>query len=249
MSKIVASSSNVETTVAIARSLAAAHPSATLPCPECAAIVNAGNLDRHLGKLHPTTQVEPQPDSVVRLTGVDHRIRRPLFALPVLWVIAVPILFAVGLPMTDTTMLIVGASLLLSSAPLLAALLGVFRAQLELDGEQVRLRWGFGGVTIRLPAKLESGRLIERRASVLDHQQETGSAHDEDVGVYLQLGDGNVTITVGAQKGVSLGKHWAMRGWSKGPKRRRCDIMVDRNALVAIEYHLAARGLLAPRDS
>lgn len=249
MSQIVASSSNVAATVAIARSLAAAHPSATLPCPECSAIVNASNLVRHLGKVHPTTRVESQPDSVVRLTGVDRRIQWPLAGLPILWVIGVAILFALGLPMTDASMIIVGASLLLSCAPLLAAMLGVFRAHLELDGEQLRLRWGFGGSTIRLPARLESGRLFERRASVLDHQQETGPAHDEDVGVYLQLGDGNARLTVGAQKAVGLSKHWAAQGWSKGPKRRRCDIMVDRNALVAIEYHLAARGLLTPRDS
>lgn len=249
MSNLAADSSNLSSTVAIARSLAAAHPSATLPCPACEAIVNAGNLDRHLGKVHPTALQESPPVGVVRLTGVDHRIRWPLSALPIMWVIGVTIMFAMGGPITDTTMIIIGASLLLHCAPLAAALLGVFRAHLELDGEQVRLRWAFGGTTIRLPAKLESGRLIERRASVLDHQHETGPAHDETVGVYLRLSQEQSAITVGANEGVGLGKHWAAQGWSNGPKRRTCDITVDRTTFVAIAYHLAARGLLRTRDA
>lgn len=237
-------------TVAIARSLAAAHPSATLPCPECSAIVNAGNLDRHLGKVHPAVLVESQPITVVRLTGVDRRIWRLFIWLPISWAIGVTIGLVLGVPLTDLSVTIMGASLLLSCIPLFAAWFGVFRAHLELDGEQVRLRWSFGGATIQLlPAKLESGRLVERRADVLDHQQETGPAHDEDVGVYLRLSQGNVAITVGATKGTGLGKHWAMHGWSKGPKRRSCDILVDRNTLVAVEYHLAARGLLMPRGA
>lgn len=246
MSNLAVSSSSSPATVAIARSLAAAHPNATLPCPECAAVVNAGNLDRHLGKVHPTVPLESPPDAIVRLTGVDHRIRRPLYVLPIMWAIAVTIVFAMGGPINDTIMAIIGASLLLHCAPLVAAMLGVFRAHLELDGEHVRLRWGFGRSTIQLPAELESGGWVERRASVLDHQQETGSAQDENVGAYLRLSQGNAVITVGAHEGVGLRKHWAAGGWRKGPKRRSCDIRVDRNALVAIEYHLAARGLLIP---
>jgi hypothetical protein len=249
MDDLVAASSNVSATVAIARSLAASHSNATLPCPACSAIVNAGNLDRHLGKVHPTTTLESTPSTVVRLTGVDRRIQWPLAGLPILWAIGVTIVFAVGLPMTDSLMAIVGASLLLSCVPMAAALLGVFRAHLELEGEQVRLRWSLGRSTIALPAKLESGRLVERRANVLDHQQETGPGQDQDVGVYLQLRQGNVVMTVGAKQGIGLGKHWAPHGWRKGSKRRSCDILVDRNALVAIEYHLAARGLLTPRDA
>jgi hypothetical protein len=252
MSKLAAPSMTspaIAATVAIARSLAAAHPSATLPCPACEATVNAGNLERHLGKVHATALQASPVAGGVRLTGVDHRIRWPLSALPILWLIGVIVVFAIGGPITDATMAIVGASLLLACAPLTAAVLGVFRAHIELDGEQVRLRWAFGATTIALPAKLESGRLIERRADVLDHQQETGTAHDETVGVYLRLSQGGATVTVGAKQGAGLGKHWAAKGWSSGPKRRSCDITVDRSALVAVEYLLAARGLLLVRDA
>jgi len=39
--------------ISTARELAAAHPTAKLPCPVCAASVNAENLARHLDKVHP----------------------------------------------------------------------------------------------------------------------------------------------------------------------------------------------------
>ena len=38
--------------IAFARELAADHPAAKLPCPVCAASVNAENLGRHLDKVH-----------------------------------------------------------------------------------------------------------------------------------------------------------------------------------------------------
>ena len=39
--------------IATARTLAAAHPAAMLPCPICAASLKAENVERHLGKVHP----------------------------------------------------------------------------------------------------------------------------------------------------------------------------------------------------
>jgi hypothetical protein len=231
--------------VAIARSLAAAHPTATLPCPLCSANVNAVNLEQHLGKVHPTT---PQESVPVRLTGVDRRIRRLLLALPIVGLLGIIGVVIAGVPLTDATVGIMIASLLLFGfVPVFVALRGLFKARLELDADVVRLTWAFGTTTVRLPAKLESGQLLERADDVLDHQQETGSGTDRHAGVYLCLEQGGVSITVGAPKAAGLGKSWAAQGWSKGLDRRAWDITVDRNALVAIEYHLAARGLLTPR--
>jgi hypothetical protein len=39
--------------VAIARRIAAAAPDAELPCPVCGALLRAGNLERHLARIHP----------------------------------------------------------------------------------------------------------------------------------------------------------------------------------------------------
>src|SRR5689334_1739351 len=114
-------------TIAIARSLAAAHPNATLPCPLCPASVNAGNLEHHLGKLHQAELSQSQPGGPVQLIGVDRRIRRPLFALPVLWLIGVMSIVGTGMPLTDASVAIMGASwLVLGFAPVFAALRGVF---------------------------------------------------------------------------------------------------------------------------
>jgi hypothetical protein len=235
-------------TVAIARSLAAAHPNATLPCPLCSASVNAVNLEQHLGKVHATALQDASSGAIVRLTGVDRRIRRPLFALPVVWLLAALSSVIAGVPLTDASVAIMGAGLLVFGfVPVFVALRGLVQARIELEGEVVRLIWAFGRTTVALPAKLESGRLLERAANVLDHQHETGPGTDKHAGVYLCLRQDGTSITVGAPKAAGLGKDWAANGWSKGPARRSWDITVDRNALVAIEYHLAARGLLSPR--
>jgi hypothetical protein len=238
-----------DSTVAIARSLAAAHPNAVLPCPACPASVNASNLEQHLGKVHPTALQQSSPAGPVQLIGVDRHIRRPLLAIPFVWLIGVVGLVAAGLPLTDVSVAIIGASLLpFGFLPIFAALRGVFRARIELEGDVVRLMGALRRSTVQLPAKLESGKLLERADNVLDHQQETGPGIDKHVGVYLCLQRDGASITVGAAKAASLGKDWAAQGWSKGPARRTWDITVDRNALVAIEYHLAARGLLIPKS-
>jgi hypothetical protein len=234
--------------VAIARSLAAAHPNTALPCPLCSASVNAVNLEQHLGKVHATALQESSPGGALRLAGVDRRVRRPLFALPIVGVLGIVAIVIAGVPLTDASVAIMTASFLLFGfVPVFVALRGLLKARIELDGDAVRLFWAFGTTTVRLPAQLESGQLIERADDVLEHQQETGRGTDKHAGVYLCLRQGDGSITVGAPKAAGLGKNWGAQGWSKGADRRSWDITVDRNALVAIEYHLAARGLLTPR--
>jgi hypothetical protein len=63
-------------------------------------------------------------------------------------------------------------------------------------------------------------------------------------GVYLRFAP---NITVGCPKGTGARKHWSPRAWSAGQSTRFWDITIDRETMVALEYALAARGILSPR--
>lgn len=239
-------------TIAIARQLAAAHPQATLPCPLCPATVKAANLERHLGKTHaavvgPETAIAP---GSLRLSGADRRIRVPLVGLMILWALAIAALAVLHVAITDLRAGILGVSLLACFVLLFAALGDLFKARLEVEDERLRLRWGLGlgSRTVRLPAKIVCGRLLERKHSPSAGSFESGGSVDVDAGAYLELSSGGTTITVGSPNAAGVGKRWTAQGWSPGKKRRLWDIHVDYSSLVAIEYHLAARGQLTPRQ-
>ncbi|WP_106088930.1 hypothetical protein [Enhygromyxa salina] len=207
------------------------------------------NLERHLTKLHaPLLQTTGEPASVT-LRGADRWIVRPAIGLLVGWAVVVTGVFTVKVQLSNQLMAGVGASLLVVFTILLLALLGVFKAQLRLEHDQLKLRCGFGLMSrsLRLPVELEVGSLIERKDSSLTNLSSNMVAEDKRVGRYLRLVSGGTAITVGASKAAGLGQHWADSGWRVGAKRRAWNISVDRESMVALEYYLAGRGLLQPK--
>lgn len=134
---------------------------------------------------------------------------------------------------------------------IMAAGLGAFGARLELVGEQLRLRWlfGLGARAVTLPAKLETGTLLERKTSAMHIQRDNSEGKAVPVGTYLRLRGGGGSITIGVKQAGGPGKRWAQGGWAKAKKTRWVDIEVDRAGLVALEYHRATRRQLMPRPS
>lgn len=181
---------------ALALQLAAAHPTARLPCPVCATGVNADNLERHLAKVHAGT---------IASTASSWRGK---------------------------------------------GFLGLFPCAVVVDGDTFALHHslGLGRRVVRLPCAIEIGALFRTRpdpitASYADDTNQPGQT--VRVGRYLKL-VGERSITIGCRHNTQFATHWDRTGWQDGGRRRSCDLVIDRTAMVAIEYELARRGLLAP---
>jgi hypothetical protein len=117
-----------------------------------------------------------------------------------------------------------------------------------LDGDRaVLVRWlGLSRRIVALPCPVEIGARTGRRpdavmASYADDMNV--AAETVKVGRYLRLA-GDRAITIGCAGNTGMTRHW--RGWRDGGPARRCDLVVGREAMVAIEYALAARGMLLP---
>ncbi len=234
--------------LAIARRFAAAHPGATLPCPACAAAVNAVNLDRHLKKVHPDPATLDRATRVAWL-GPERLVLRPLVIIPVLFVAGVItwswrsdqlprpwFLVAAG---------VVAVSLLLSG--LAVADVRLFRGRLSVDGAAVRLRHTFGLATRTLHCvdRVEVGaayRLVSDSTNL-----DIGSGSSEvPAGAFLRLFDGRRSITVHCRTGGSVRKSWT--GWQPGRRRRRWDVTLGAADFVGLQYALAEAGRLQIRS-
>lgn len=224
--------------------LAAAHPDASLPCPVCGASLRASNLDGHVAKVHHTSAgPASSPNDPLVLVGVDGRIARVLAVPVALWVLVVGAVAVLGASLDDRLGIALAALIVVAFVPLVLALVGLFRARLVLEGDEIRLRYALGllEARARLPAAIEVGPRIERR-SVPGISGDL--AEDVRAGVYLRLGD---ALTIGARKGTGFRAHWSPDAWRSGPARRRCDVTLDRLSMIALEYHLASRTALRPR--
>ncbi len=125
---------------------------------------------------------------------------------------------------------------------------GLSAARLSADGDELALRGRTGLRTRRLalPAAVEVGGLERSRmtsvgSSYVDDYPGMADATTERAGVYLRLG----SATIGCRSSTDVRKHWT--GWKQAGRRRRCDIMLAPADFVALQYLLAARGLLALR--
>lgn len=233
-----------------ARTLATAHPGATLPCPSCAAFVRATNLPSHLESAHGLSGAATAPARFV-LQGRDRYARRPLGVLFVAWAVLAGAYVGVTPAFGDWQAGVLGATFVLAFAPLFAALFDWLPARVEIEGARVRLRVLFGLVVrdVTLPARIESGRILERRPVPGTGAMESPPAEEVQIGVFLRLSEGERSVTFGARKAAGLAKGWDASGWARAGAARRWDVTVDRNALVALEYWLASHGLLRPRTS
>lgn len=233
--------------VATARLLAVAHPLARLPCPICVNPVSAANLDGHLAKVHPDARAAVPP-----WRGRDRRI-------VIVAAIATVVGAALAIATTLATSVLPGSAegygvMALAIVPGVVALAGAFDvwgASLVLDGDVLVLRHSFV-LRRRLAiahARIEIGALFGSRmdpamASYADDANVASTPVRE--GSYVRLAHGRRGITIAAKGASPFAKIWDPAGWRRGPRRRWCDIVVPRDALVALEYELAARGLLRP---
>ncbi|MDX2092537.1 MAG: hypothetical protein SFX73_32030 [Kofleriaceae bacterium] len=178
----------------IARALASAHPGARLPCPVCAASLNAENLERHLAKVHP------------------------------------------------------GASSSSETTWRGKGLLGLFPCTVAIDGGAVILRYmlGLRRRVVGLPCAIEVGAMFTTRPDAI--LQEHGPTVSERTGSYLRL-VGDRAITIGCRVNTQFAEHWHGEAWTRGARRSGCDVMVGREAMVALEYELAKRGMLVPASA
>ncbi len=229
--------------IAIARRLASAHPEVMLPCPVCATSLRASNLDAHLGKVHAGVAASGS------FVGHDRRVVRDLFVVcVVLGALSLGLEIASGGAVTLWLGALVGfVAIALGGA--LGGAMGLFRARLVIGDDRVRLEHTFGLRRCEVPlrSRIEVGRIVTVRP-------EAGSASDVQIGTevdhgaYLRLVSDAATITVGVRRGTGFRKHWADRGFRSGERRQRWDVTVDRAAMVALEYALAAAGVLSPRE-
>ena len=242
--------------LSVARKLAAAHPGAKLPCPLCATTLRADNFEKHLGKTHPAHVHADAAAASVTFIGVDRRIRAVTVPLPIAWALAVAVVAGAHAPLDARGAALLVGSLVAVVVPLLLAEFGAFRARLTLAGDTLRLRHTLGLRTalVKLPAPLTVGPLRGRKPtavlSAYSADLPEGHASEETtVGTYLQIGPDRAAITIGCPKKSGFRQHWDPHGWRPGPQRRAWDITLDRESLVALEYQLAARALLAPHAS
>jgi len=225
-----------------ARRLAEAAPEAEVACPICANTMKGASLVKHLDGKH--AQMDSLP---TRWRGTDHASQ-----LTALWLgIASVALGAAGValvPGYDRLILGVAvAPLLVAMGLAMASFAEKLPAALELKGDALELTTLFGLRTrrLRLPPKgIQIGQL-----RIWTESPVGGVNHVERMmGRYLRLSGEGSTLIIGAPKGTNMGKRWGSEGFTHGPKRQYWHINVDRQALVHLEYHLAARGGLQARS-
>ena len=225
-----------------ARRLAEATPDADVACPVCANTMKGASLATHLESKHGQTASLP-----TRWKGKDYASQTVALWLG-LASIAIGVAGIVLIPEYDR--LILGVIIV----PLMGALGLAFAcfaeklpATLELKGDELELTTLFGLRVRRLrlpPKSIEIGQLriwTESRVGGVNHVERM-------MGKYLRLTGDGATLIIGAPKGTNMGKRWDTEGFTHGPKRQYWHINLDRQALVQLEYHLAARGGLQPRS-
>lgn len=124
-------------------------------------------------------------------------------------------------------------------------LLRVFPCTLAIDGDAMVLRYALGmrQRVVPLLCAIEVGAILTTRPDAI--LQEHGPTVTERTGSYLRL-VGDKAITIGCGNSTLFAEHWRPEGWTKGARRKSCDVVVTRETMVAIEYALAKRGVLVP---
>jgi hypothetical protein len=235
------------TTLAIARRLVAQHPSSKLPCPGCGASLRADNFEKHLGRVHaglPST-------AATSWAGADGRAVRPLFALLILWTVGCSALLAV-LPDEHFRIPIVGllTGLVVLGGLIALSYLGRLPARVTLAHDELRVRYLFGLLDRRvgLPAAVQVGRAFRTRMGASPvHDSLATPAVKESAGSYLRIAHGNSDVIIRCAHDCLLEEHWLSASTTRGPRRDRWDISLDRAEFAALEYALAERGVLVLR--
>lgn len=227
---------------ALALEAARRAPGALVPCPECAVVVGAGKLARHLDEVHGGTDEE-----LSELRGDDRAIVVPLAVFGGLgFVVAIALGMVVDAPRVSAG---IAAGFLGSALGLVGlAWAGLIRSRVRLTSDAVELRYAFGllGRRVRLAgATVEVGTLIAHRPPA--GSNDVNVPHDEvRAGAYVRVSDGDTTITFG-HRGAGARKRWSAAGLRTGAKRGHFDVRLETRALVVIEHALHAAGALRLR--
>lgn len=235
---------------ATAERLAAQHPELALPCPACSASPKGENFIKHWKKAHGGVSLA-EHGGEIHLVGIDRRSTRLFLAPLILTVAAMVVLIVLGVTPTDASVFVGGTLLLAALGLPLLAHLDKFSARLILAGDHVRARYALGSGTTRvpLPAKIELGGVQETKHSVVvNSNYDMASTHDVSAGGFLRLVGGGKSLTIGCRKPGDVRKHWDPVGWSKGKTTKHWDVTLEATDFVALQYHLADRGVLTVRS-
>ena len=237
---------HVKETCGVAFALAAELPTALLPCPVCLAGMRGAILAAHVTKVHGVTPTSLAGPVVLR---GDARVLRPVFGTAfVVWCLFFA-LCAVNTHLLDVpTIIALGATFAFAFGGLCASLAGAIPAFIELSDDTLRMRLPLGitARTITLPCVIEGGSILVVVPHAGVAADIDAGASDVRAGAYLRL-VGAHTITIGGRDASGLGRRWAQAGWTKAPARKRWDVTLDADALVAVEYWLARRELLSAK--
>lgn len=130
--------------------------------------------------------------------------------------------------------------------------LGLFPCSVAIADNEVVLRHTFGLFRriVPLPSGIEAGSLWKTRPDAITASYaDDGSTPSVDfkAGRYVRIEcpRSKVGITVGCRGGPPL----AWDGCREGPRRKSVDLRIAVEAMVALEYALAQRGVLTPRSA
>jgi hypothetical protein len=248
-------SESLSSPVTTARELAEQHPTAKLPCPECAAEVKGENLAKHLRKVH---EVEDGGSGgPLELAGDDSKI--VLVSLAVLLATMFGTIAIVALAPADLGRPLAGVSavvLLGALGFMLGAYTGRFRAFVTVDANGIRVSWllGLANRTVAYPVTIRTGGLRRRRSSNVNPMSRDPDyampGTVESAGGYIELtGANGRSVVLGAKNGPRLGAYWDEATFERSSPRFTWDVQLYAAQLAQIQYVLAGSGDLRVRDS
>jgi hypothetical protein len=230
-------------TIDTARRIAKSHPGASLPCPLCASSVKGENLASHITKVHanatPPPAAEPRTKigTVPAWRGTDARILVTALLAMIPALIGAMGTLVLDLPRAIHAPFAIAFMLLLVIA--FAALLRKVPARLALAENALVIRGLVLRRSVDIPCEIETGTLVESRPEAIRGDIETNvPSVDFDAGTYLRFAGPHDIVVACRAKAAHLGA-------ARGPKRKKWDIELPREAFVALQYALLERGLLA----
>jgi hypothetical protein len=186
----------------------------------------------------------PRFENRAPIRGQDRRVTRVIALLLGVGVLLAAALIGVGHTPTDRDVAIAGGVALALLSHIVAAELGAFRSTLRVTVDGVEHRWllGLARRAIARPPVLECGSWMTRVPSALVRDDEVNASEDVKTGAYVSVG----SLHVGGRRVGSSLSRWSTEGLRRGRRRRRVDVALDRQGLLALEWALAAEGWLTP---
>ena len=121
--------------------------------------------------------------------------------------------------------------------------------RIEGNALKWRGRLGLSWHTVRLPTVLTVGALKDEwygdsYGSTTGDYSGAGVLQEVSAGSYLSFGTRGAPFVVGCRQKCMFNKHWT-RGACVGRRRVKRHLMVNHETFAALQYQLAARGMLS----